>query len=88
MLIVLCRNRVQEFETWKEVFDSHTQSHIDAGLTLINMWRDTADLNNIFFTFEVSDKKKAIQFMNSPSSVEAGRVSGVLDGEVHFLVNA
>lgn len=85
---MLCRNRVQALETWKVVFDSHSQSHIDAGLTLINMWRDTADLNNIFFTFEVSDKNKAIQFMKSPFSVEAGRVSGVLDGEVHFLVNA
>jgi len=87
MLVMLCRNRVQNFEKWKSVFDSHTQSHIDAGLTLLNLWRDTADMNNVFFTFEVADRKRALVFINSPASVETGRVSGVIEGEVNFLVN-
>lgn len=87
MLIMLCRNRVQDFEKWKSVFDSHTQFHTDAGLTLLNLWRDISEPNNVFFIFKVSNHNKALEFINSPSSVEAGRVSGVIDGFVHFLVN-
>lgn len=88
MLTMLCRNRVKDFEKWKHFFDSHTQQHLDAGLSLLNLWRDTSDLNNVFFLFEVSDKAKAILFINSPSSSKAGRISGVLDGEIHFLINS
>jgi len=87
MLIMSCRNRVQEFEKWKSVFYSHRQSHIDAGLTLLNLCRDISELNNVFFMFEVSNHGKALQFINSPSSLEAGRASGVIDGEVKYLVN-
>lgn len=84
---MLCRNRVQDFEKWKSVFDSHTQSHIDAGLTLYNLWREISEPNNVFFMFEVSNHYKALQFINSPSSLEAGRVSSVIDGDIHFLAN-
>ncbi len=85
MVVMLCRNRVADFEKWKSVFDSNASTGHDAGLRLTNMWRDMEDPNNVFFLFEVTDIDKARAMITSPEAAESGKISGVLDGECHFL---
>jgi hypothetical protein len=85
MVVMLCRNRVVDFRAWKEIFDSHAQSHRNAGLHLRNVWRDFEEPNDVFFLFEVTDIQKARAFIRDPAAAEAGRASGVLEGEYHFL---
>ena len=85
MIVMLCRNRVADFPKWKAVFDSHAQAHRTAGLRLRDLWRDIAEPNNVFFVFEVTSLDRAQAFISDPASAEAGRTSGVLDGEYHFL---
>lgn len=85
MTVMLCRNRVSDFSKWKAVFDSHAQAHREAGLDLRSIWREVEEPNNVFFLFEVTDTKKARAFISNPAAAEAGRTSGVLDGEYYFL---
>ena len=85
MLVMLCRNRVADFAKWKAVFASHAQAHRQAGLRLTNVWRGLEDPNNVFFLFEVTSLDKARAFISNPAAAEAGKASGVLDGEYHFL---
>lgn len=85
MLVMLCRNRVQDFSEWKRIFDSQCDEQRGAGLRLTHLWRDVEDRNNVFFLFEVSDKQKALALINSPDAAEIGKKSGVVDGECHFL---
>ena len=85
MVVMLCRNRVADFEKWKKVFDSNPQAVRDAGLRLVKLWREVKEPNNVFFLFEVTDTDKARAFITSPAAAEAGKTSGVLDGECHFL---
>ncbi|MEK6322545.1 MAG: hypothetical protein AABN33_12790 [Acidobacteriota bacterium] len=85
MIRMLCRNKIADFEKWKAVFDSHADAQREAGLRLEHLWRSVEDPNNIFFVFEVSDIEKARAFINAPEAEEAGRASGVLDGEYHFI---
>jgi hypothetical protein len=87
MIVMLCRNRVEDFEKWKAVFDSHLEAQDEAGLRFQTMWRDLDDPDNVFFLFEVLDIAKAKAFVESPESEEAGEVSGVIDGEIHFLAS-
>ena len=85
MNVMLCRNRVENYSKWRDVFDSNAQGARVAGLHLLNMWRSIEDPNNVFFLLQVEDIDKARAFINSPESAEAGNVSGVIDGEYHFL---
>ncbi len=85
MVVMLCRNRVADFEKWKSVFDANEPSGRDAGLRLLNLWRDLEEPNNVFFLLEVADVDKARAFLADPAAAESGRKSGVLDGECHFL---
>jgi hypothetical protein len=82
---MLCRNRVKQFEQWYEVFVSHTATHLESGLQLVHMWRDVEEPNNVFLLFSVESMDRAREFINHPDSARAGEVSGVIDGECHFL---
>ena len=88
MTHMLCWNRVGDFAGWKRVFDSHAEAHRKAGLKLIQLWRSIDDPNNVFFLFEVSSIEKARAFVSAPEAAEAGRASGVVDGEIHFVESA
>ncbi len=85
MLAMLCRNRVQDFDTWKRVFDSHAASHRAAGLQLQDLWRDADDPQTAVFLFEVMDRARAEAFLASAESAAAGVEAGVLDGDCRFL---
>jgi len=82
---LLCRNLVADFGKWKTVFDSHASAQQDSGLRLVRLWREIEEPDNVFFLFEVDDEEKARAFLSDPAAAEAGRTSGVLDGECHFL---
>jgi hypothetical protein len=85
MLTMLVRNRVEDYSTWKRVFDSQESAAREAGLRLTDLWRDIQDPNNVFFIFQVADLDKARAYIADPKSAEVGRKAGVLDGEVQFL---
>jgi hypothetical protein len=85
MLHMLCRNRVADFEKWKQVFDSHAEAQQAAGLNLLYLWRSLDDPRNIFFLFEVESLDKARAFISAPQAAEAGQKSGVIDGDVSFV---
>ncbi len=88
MTYMLCRNRVADFSQWKAVFASHAAAHQNAGLRLMHIWRSVEDPNNVFFLFEVASIEKAQQFISNPEAGKAGQLSGVLDGEYHFVEDA
>ena len=85
MLVMLCRNRVADYQKWKTVLDSHSQAHKAAGMRLRDLWRDVGDDRNVFFVFEVANVDKARSFINDAAEIAAGKSSGVLEGEYHFL---
>ncbi len=85
MLVMLCKNRVSDYLRWKAVFDTHAAAHRAAGLRLIGLWREIARPDNVFFLFEISSLEKARAFISDPAAGEAGKMSGVIDGEYHFL---
>ena len=87
MLYMLVRNKVEDYEKWKQIFDSRTEANRAAGLTLAQFWRDAQDRNTVWFLLEVEDLEKAQAYLNLPESAEIGRAAGVLDGEFHFIEN-
>ena len=85
MIHMLVRNRVKDFDAWKAVFDSQHDAGLAAGLTVVHLWRELEDPNNIFFVLEVADLEKAQAFISSPEGKDTGERSGVLDGDYHFV---
>ena len=84
-MLLLCRNRVEDFARWRAVFAADEAAQAEAGLRLERLWRDADDPQQVWFVLHVADRDRAEAFMASPASARAGRAAGVLDGEVHFL---
>jgi hypothetical protein len=81
---LLVRNKVKEFDHWKNVFDANLEPPRAAGLTLCQMWRAIDDPNEVFFLFEVEDRGRAEAFIQAPKSATTGVEAGVIEGEAHF----
>jgi hypothetical protein len=83
---MLCRNRVADFDAWWAVFGSHADVHRAAGLQLQRLWRSVDDPNEVFFMFQVDDRRKADDFIAAPESAQAGKDAGVIEGDYHFII--
>ena len=84
-MVLLVRNRVEDVDRWKCVFDGQSAAGAEAGLRVVQVWRSVDATDEVFFLLEVEDRAKAEAFMASPESAAVGVEAGVLDGEVHFL---
>ncbi len=85
-MVLLVRNKVGDLDHWKRVFDANLELPRAAGLTLLDIWRSVDDPNEVFFTFAVEDRERALAFMHAPESAATGVEAGVVEGEAHFLV--
>jgi hypothetical protein len=85
MMRMICRNRVEDFDKWKSVFDSRSAEHRLTGLSLEHLWRGTEDPNEVFFILTVADIAKAKAFISAPDAEERGRLAGVREGNYWFV---
>jgi len=85
MAYMLVRNKVRDFEVWKEVFDGQTGAAREAGLEVVHLWRSMEDPNEVFFLLSVSDMNRARAFTADPASAATGERAGVVDGEIHYV---
>lgn len=86
MHYLLCKQKVSDYEKWREVFDSHAEAHREAGLHRLHVLRDIADPNLVYAFFRADDSKKAKAFTEASAAGEGARESGVIGTpEVSFL---
>jgi hypothetical protein len=85
---MLCRNKVADFGKWKAIFDTHKEAHRRAGLTLESLWQVVEDPRNVFFVFAVADLNRAKAFISAPDAAQAGKDSGVIEGDYWFVGEA
>lgn len=85
MKYMLCYNKVKDYKKWREIFDSHKESHIKAGLILMSIFKDTSDPDDIYFIFEIDDIKKTKEFMSDPIHEKIGVEAGVIEGTIQYL---
>ena len=84
-MMMLVRNRVQDAERWKSVFDAQMAAGAAAGFTVEHVWRSVDAPDVVFFLLRVEDRARAEAYMASPEASAAGADAGVLGGEVHFV---
>jgi hypothetical protein len=87
-MLLVCRNRVADYQRWRAVFESHAEAYGAAGLLLKDHWVNANDPNEVFFLFEVDDREKAEAFMATPQAAEGAEEAGVLAGDYWFALQA
>ncbi len=57
------------FDAWKSDFDDRAEARGQAGLTMLQMWRDADDTSCAVILFEVSDRKRAEEWVRTESAL-------------------
>ena len=81
---LLISDTAPNFAVWKATFDDSAEAHRNAGLTLLQLWRE-ADANRIWMLFEVNLQEKAQTFLDSGEARLFARHAGVTATNAHFL---
>jgi hypothetical protein len=53
---LLCQLDTSDFPGWKRDFDSEATERMEAGLTLLQMWRDADSRSRVLMLFEANDR--------------------------------
>ncbi len=62
------------YDAWKADFDAHAETRSNAGLTLLQLWRD-ADGGGVTALFEVNDRGRAQTWLDAEAQT-GGDVTG------------
>jgi hypothetical protein len=56
---LLCQLDTADFDGWKADFDAEGADRMEAGLTLLQMWRDADSRSRVLMLFEVNERRRA-----------------------------
>ncbi|MFD2247794.1 hypothetical protein [Pontibacter ruber] len=86
MVYLSIRHQVNDYSTWRKVYDSHKQARDQAGLEELFLLQNRDNNNEIFLMFRVGDIQKAKQFMLSEDLNAAMKRAGVMGTpEIDFM---
>lgn len=86
MSFLFVRHKVQNFDQWKPIYDSHEPTRRKAGLTEKHLFRDKDDPTQVTLLFETKDDTKAQAFVTSADLRETMTRAGVVGKpEIRFL---
>ena len=63
MMQLLCQIDTSDFPGWKRDFDTEATDRMEAGLTLLQMWRDADSRSGVYLLFEVGHRARAEQWL-------------------------
>ena len=66
---LLTHHTPADYDAWKADFDAHSETRMQAGLTLMQLWRD-ADGTGVTALFEVNDRKKAQAWVDAENQTD------------------
>jgi len=82
---LLCRHDVTDFAAWKQVFDGDDEARRNAGLTVLQIWRDADSGARVFVLYDVNVREKAEAYLKGGQSSLHADHAGVTGTESHFL---
>lgn len=86
MAHILVHHRVNDFETWKPIFDEHATFRAENGSGGGRVFRSSNDPNEIFVLLEWDSIENALHFAQSESLKEKMKTAGVVGiPSIYFL---
>ena len=83
----LVRHEIDAYEPWRAAFDDDAEDRAQAGLSLLQIWREARSPGTVWLLYEVSDRDRAQIYFDGLAHVHA-RQGGVRATERHFLQTA
>lgn len=85
MPFMLVRNRVRDYDAWREVFDAQLGIAHESALEVVSVWRSLDDPQEVYFLLSIGDMDKARAYVADPANAEVGERAGVIGGEITYV---
>jgi hypothetical protein len=79
--------RVGDYDAWRRAFDDDAESRGNAGLTLLQIWRQADDAAVVWMLYEVSERAMADTYFEGLGQLHAEQAGASQGGHV-FLRTA
>lgn len=75
---LLAHLKVRDYDGWRRVFDDDAEARGNAGLTLLQLWRQVDDDHMVWMLYEVSERGMAEEYLSGLGQLhaEAGGATG------------
>lgn len=76
---------VTDFATWKTAFDADGESRSQAGLTVLQIWKDADSTDHAFVLCEVNDRARAEDWTKRTDALSSDD-GGTVTRASHFFI--
>lgn len=84
---LLAHLKVRDYDAWRRVFDDDAEARGNAGLTLLQLWRQADDGNVVWMLYEVSERGMAEEYLEGLGQLHA-EAGGATEAGHRFLRTA
>lgn len=85
---MICHHLITDFDTWKAAFDADDEARRDAGLSVLQVWRDKHDGSHAFFLLNVNDRARAEAWIKRSDALTSDDNSTVTRATAFFIETA
>tara|TARA_R110002049_G_scaffold23781_3_gene84489 strand:- start:98668 stop:98931 length:264 start_codon:yes stop_codon:yes gene_type:complete len=85
---MICHYEVTDFTAWKTAFDADAESRRDAGLSVLQVWKDASSNTHAFFLATVNDRAKAQTWLDRSAALASDDKATVTSASAYFLETA
>jgi hypothetical protein len=85
---LICHHLITDFTAWKAAFDADAEARRDAGLSVLQVWRDKHDGTHAFFLLQVNDRAKAEAWIKRSEALTSDDAGTVTRATAFFIETA
>ncbi len=85
---LLCQFEITAFDDWKEAFDADHESRSEAGLGVLQIWRDADTTSRAFALLNVNDRARAQRWITRSNALSSDDASTVTHASHFFIETA
>lgn len=85
---LICHFEVTAFDAWKTAFDADDEARRDAGLGVLQIWRDADSTTHAFALLSVNDRVRADAWIDRSAALKGDDAGTVTAQSYYFIETA
>ena len=82
---LIVHQQVTAFPDWKAAFDNDNEARRNAGLSVLQVWKDADSDSHAFFLLNVNDREKAQAWIDRSNALASDDGGTVTSSSAYFL---